>query len=620
MGNQASINSTGVGEQRQRDDENTTGRHQSSSSSLPHSLSFRRSTGSLGLSRTELDKRCKPSGLYPSCSWDSKTIRRLIGDGKLASRSRGTDSRSLPQNMECPICFLFYSQINMTKCCSAGICSECYLQIQSPGGKSSMNKSISSQEEEGLCPFCNKGPLEVCLKQKELSEKEDKGEQRSIENKIKVQAKEEMNELKLIANTTNSHSTTTSTSDSNENSENNNDSPLILKNSNFGKSLERQKSSRRERLLSMDSSTSDTASEGISSTFSSDSTDSGGLPVNNVLLASVEERKTLEQDINAQHMHPIALQMAEEAEQRRTANTIAHASSRVRLMQQRTNSERLLGRRMVPFSDAGSRLRRSFGGRQMMREWSSLTNAFDTDNDVGNMNSMDDMVVIEAAILLSMEEAARRAAGETNDASSGVENESESTEEGTREGVGSSIRQSILSIRRDIQNQNRSNADSNESNEVITPSSDEGPPSRIWRRDRPSMFSSIASSMRGNESGENAGTGIARDTARLLLRGLGEEEQLSLAIAMSLRDTSTSNDDSENTDNATEEEVRSVEGSENSLVANATMRSLGATHANGNESEDPMIVSPSEELTDIISLMDNITTNEISSGAGTSEE
>ena len=78
-----------------------------------------------------------------------------------------------------------------------------------------------------------------------------------------------------------------------------------------------------------------------------------------------------------------------------------------------------------------------------MHKRNSTANTFNTDNAAGNMNSMDAIVVIKTTTLLSMEEAAQHAAGETNDASSREENNSESTKEGKRKGVVSSMSQSI---------------------------------------------------------------------------------------------------------------------------------------------------------------------------------
>ena len=76
--------------------------------------------------------------------------------------------------------------------------------------------------------------------------------------------------------------------------------------------------------------------------------------MDNVLLASVEERKILEKDINAQITHPLSLHIAEEAERRRTANSIVHASNRLRQQQQQSpTAECILGSRMISLLDSG---------------------------------------------------------------------------------------------------------------------------------------------------------------------------------------------------------------------------------------------------------------------------
>jgi hypothetical protein len=142
---------------------------------LPTSFPFR-STGSLGLSKSELDAYCQPSGLYPHCEWDSKQIRRLIGDGRLAPRLKGSDSRCTKSDRECPICFMLYSQSNVTKCCEATICTECYLQIKKP------------KEKNTTCPFCNCPKMMVSV-QKTMDEdaiaKREEEEQRVIESIIR---------------------------------------------------------------------------------------------------------------------------------------------------------------------------------------------------------------------------------------------------------------------------------------------------------------------------------------------------------------------------------------------------------------------------------------------------
>lgn len=118
---------------------------------------FRRSTGTLGLSKGELDAKCKPSGLYDSCKWEQRHIRRAVGDGKIAARLTGTESRERGSDQECPICFLHYTQINMLQCCNATICTECYLQVQEPP---------KSQNPPCPCPFCNHSKIVVTVAKK----------------------------------------------------------------------------------------------------------------------------------------------------------------------------------------------------------------------------------------------------------------------------------------------------------------------------------------------------------------------------------------------------------------------------------------------------------------------
>jgi hypothetical protein len=46
-----------------------------------------------------------PLGLYPTCEWDPRAIRRLIVDKKLAPIFKGAEEQSAPDFDECPICF-----------------------------------------------------------------------------------------------------------------------------------------------------------------------------------------------------------------------------------------------------------------------------------------------------------------------------------------------------------------------------------------------------------------------------------------------------------------------------------------------------------------------------------
>jgi len=84
-----------------------------------------------------------PNGLYPTCSWDMKVVKKLILEKKLAPFYPGTDERKATDSDECPICFLVRSQIyllgirvsltlnpqfytgglNNSRCCKKGMCT-----------------------------------------------------------------------------------------------------------------------------------------------------------------------------------------------------------------------------------------------------------------------------------------------------------------------------------------------------------------------------------------------------------------------------------------------------------------------------------------------------------------
>jgi hypothetical protein len=50
-------------------------------------------------------KFTKPTGLYTTCEWDEKTVKKLIKGGKVAPRYPGQEEPG-PELDKCPICFL----------------------------------------------------------------------------------------------------------------------------------------------------------------------------------------------------------------------------------------------------------------------------------------------------------------------------------------------------------------------------------------------------------------------------------------------------------------------------------------------------------------------------------
>ncbi|EWM30312.1 ring u-box domain-containing protein [Nannochloropsis gaditana] len=96
----------------------------------------------------ELERFSKPCGLYPSCTWEDRTVRKLILEGRIAPCFPGMEDKGCGTE-ECPICFLRYVILNCTRCCNHPLCTECYLQLQAP-------KDLPSS-----CPYCNHPKLQI---------------------------------------------------------------------------------------------------------------------------------------------------------------------------------------------------------------------------------------------------------------------------------------------------------------------------------------------------------------------------------------------------------------------------------------------------------------------------
>ncbi|KAM7260662.1 hypothetical protein ACFE04_011335 [Oxalis oulophora] len=142
----------------------------------------------LGRRKQLVDERyTKPQGFYVHKDVDIKKLRKLILDSKLAPCYPGDEenkdtSSILDHHEECPICFLFYPSLNRSRCCTKGICTECFLQMKNP------NSSRPTQ-----CPFCKTSNYAVEYRGSKT--KEEKGleqieEQRVIEAKIRIRQQE----------------------------------------------------------------------------------------------------------------------------------------------------------------------------------------------------------------------------------------------------------------------------------------------------------------------------------------------------------------------------------------------------------------------------------------------
>eukprot|EP00980_Cylindrotheca_fusiformis_P021205 scaffold8150_cov118-Cylindrotheca_fusiformis.AAC.14 len=444
------------------------GNQSSSEGGGGHPRSFGRTGNALGLSRSELEKRCKPSGqsnkaisdivtencsdsyykclsplcvrLYNDCHWDEKAIRRLVGDGKLAARLKGQEERTPEIHQECPICFLYYKDINVTKCCNASICTECFLQVR------------PQKEKQSTCPFCNSHKLSVGVAKRMTSEQlkeQEKEEQLVVEARIRSQ----------------------SISDKSESGDNS-------LTECFGSSLQQD-----SRVALMRA-----RSESLSSNNSGDQCHQKENIMS--LAMSPEDRRRLEEEMRAQLSHPLTMRVEAEAAERRMQNERAYS---------RTSSSSSREMRAQRAAELVRRRRR--GGR----DWNQIVDAFERGGN-GEIHSLDDLVVLEAAILLSMDEESRQA------------RQGEDGFDAARH-----ARDGFPLVRSFFANRREEGAEASQ-----------GSTSR--RR------------LQATNS-ESSSHSAALDTASMLMRGISEEEQLAMAIAASLQDQNTNSENEQETDN-----------------------------------------------------------------------
>ncbi|XP_057812293.1 E3 ubiquitin-protein ligase DA2L-like [Salvia miltiorrhiza] len=144
----------------------------------------------LGRRRQVVDEKyTRPQGLYQHRDVDHKKLRKLILDSKLAPCYPGDDDSGCDLE-ECPICFLYYPSLNRSRCCTKGICTECFLQMKTP------NSTRPTQ-----CPFCKTSNYAVeyrGVKTKEEKSIEQLEEQRVIEAKIRMRHQELQDEEKSL--------------------------------------------------------------------------------------------------------------------------------------------------------------------------------------------------------------------------------------------------------------------------------------------------------------------------------------------------------------------------------------------------------------------------------------
>lgn len=397
--------------------------------------------------------------LYNHCQWDDKAIRRLVGDGKLASRTKGEEDRTPEINQECPICFLYYKDTNVTKCCNASICTECFLQVR------------PQKEKHSSCPFCNSHKLNVSVAKKMTAEQLqelEKEEQLVIEARIRSQ----------------------SIGENSESGENNGSET-------FGSSLQQD-----ARVALM---------RARSESFASNNSAEHGHQKENIMSLAMtpEERRRLEEEMKAQLSHPLTMRVEAEAVERRIRNERAYSrtsgGSSPRELRAQTAAELFRRRRR--------------GGR----DWNQIVDAFERGGN-GEIHSLDDLVVLEAAILLSMDEESRQARQE----------ESFDAARHARDGF-PLVRSFFANCREDGSEATRGS-------------------SSVRRRQQ------VLNTIDGGSTTSSSGGNTALDTAAMLMRGISEEDQMAMAIAASLQDQNSNSEETEegnNNESQNDEEVNS---------------------------------------------------------------
>jgi len=414
-----------------------------------HALRRCRNRNSLGISSSELEKRCKPSGLYPSWEWEQKAIRRLIGEGKLAARLNGTDNRLTPSSCECPICFLNYTQVNTTTCCGATVCTECYLQIR------------PQKERHVTCPFCNHVKIQVRLAKTtdnvEENEKRDIDEQKAIEANIRSRTKNTLKDKEDIVGE---------------------GTPSA---GGFGANLERRM---RSRSLSTD----------LSSEAPVDNTGS--------LVVSPDERRTLEQEVRAQSAHPLSLSMAQEAEEERNRHETEHFDRTLERLRNSGYERDLMLMRAYGIGIDRGRSINSVRSPSLLRR-SSL--------DDTNRSSSGDPTVLEAALMLSLEEERQR----RQTSVSGSDNDLDGDESPV---AGLDLLMSLIAQQQRVQTGDQ---DDNEGTER----GGEGTNDQLPNNQHNTLLA---------QRSQNVSSGIL--SSGILMGTFSEEDQVALAIANSLRD------------------------------------------------------------------------------------
>ncbi|OLL24660.1 Protein SIP5 [Neolecta irregularis DAH-3] len=129
--------------------------------------------------RSLLDERGKTSSVtsarHPSSSTRSRASTASLPfppQDSLVDMYRGCE--------ECPICFLFYPMMNVARCCSQPICSECFVQIKRAPPHRRNQETFDVFNEAPSCPYCTESDFGVVYPPPVEKTRYDKADERVI--------------------------------------------------------------------------------------------------------------------------------------------------------------------------------------------------------------------------------------------------------------------------------------------------------------------------------------------------------------------------------------------------------------------------------------------------------
>lgn len=281
----------------------------------------------------------------------------------------------------------------MADCCKATICSECFLQLQ-------------DCKMSNPCPFCNNAKMTARIAKSlddDFVRQRDTEEQQFIEASIKAKFSPDKD----------------------------NNPKEVLQNSSFGSNLSADLESRcRSRTLSSD------------------------FDGNGIVAMAPEERRKLEEEMSSQSQHPLVRKMTADAERERDRHELEYQQRR----RERSRNTRRQLEQLMGFSNRGG-LPVATGLDDREREqpmsisdrvglFAGLS-AGDTNNGRANgRQTIDDLLLLEAALLLNMREEASRRTGDNANSRASNDGGSQNRDGNDGDNNGRSRRSRLISRRR----------------------------------------------------------------------------------------------------------------------------------------------------------------------------